>query len=235
MKTGGNFPRFFVGGESRLRHLEWVLFIQFFIPLILFSAKSEITYDFEFLGMPSGSENVIFFRDGEKEIITGVTKIRIKFKESELKIDYVSTGVFKGSEFERYELLIQGDGTPVQLEVSKITDGYKLIFKKGKTHKISKVETSDSFPILDNNIVWLWSKMVEYFLGSSRKSVKIILPQLMVKMKEPILNLSLLDVEDFQGGFKDLLFDLQGNQILVRLDENGLYEIYQGPFRVRRR
>ena len=215
--------------------LKLLITLTLLLPSFLFSL-SKIAYDFEFLGTPCGSETIEFLKDGDEEIVIGKTDLDLKFKGNELKLSYLSTGVFKGNDFEKYEVSISGIGTPIRLEASKCKDGYRIIFRAGEIYKESKIETSDSFMILDNNIVWPWIRILKYFAEpSEKKRVKVILPQLFGKMEKPILDLILLEVERFQDGFTDFLFDLQGNQIMIRMDDKGIYEIYQGPIKVNRR
>lgn len=182
-----------------------------------FFAYENSNYLFKVLNQEAATETVQFTRlSNGDDTFESITDLHYQ----DQKAVYRTTGKIKDNRIFDYTLSISfGDQ---ELMIKCDVSDEKITYKAGEDAGEIKIE--EPVFILDNNIIWLWQLVYDYYKANPKDSVKVFIPQLLTKKMTDLYTLQFEKITKTDE-ITNIYFNLNGQSGMLKANKNDQVEM----------
>jgi hypothetical protein len=177
-----------------------------------FFAYENSNYLFKVLNQEAATETVQFTKLAEGvDTFESITDLHFQQQQAV----YRATGKIKDNRIVDYTLSISFANQEIMIKCD-VSDE-KIIYKAGEDAGEIKIE--EPVFILDNNIIWFWQLVYDYYKANTKENIKVFIPQLLVKNMTELYTLE-FETTSVVDEVTNIYFKLNGQSGMLKVNKN---------------
>ncbi len=198
-------------GDARMKKFLFTLLV-LLICSSTFFAYENADYLLRILNLEAATETVTFKNISENsDEFNSVTDLHYQ----QQKAVYNTNGTIENNRIIDYNLTIAFSGQKINITCQ--TEGNKVTYETGTDS--GEITANEEIFILDNNIIWLWQLVYDYYKVEKPTVMTVFIPQLLVKNLTDTYTLEFEKTTELEG-IRSIFFKLNNQSGMFKVNED---------------